>query len=673
MIQNYFPDVHESQSNPLTTNLILLMCLWVPLNIIIALYPFINDTPLIFFDVWIFFIFGYWIAYQVFFRSNDQMMIIRTYFNYFVVLIPCTLMFQCLPIPAHAIKLLSPKTWLDAQLITIQAPWIFKISHGWGNLTYFSDKTLLLSNHGIACVMLFLLLVHTIKTRVQLSIILYSLLGALIAGTIAACLFFYDWEQKKSFSSMNHHIAIMIHIMIPMCLGLLMTYYRQSKKPVFKTFFYSIKMTFNHLVSGQHANLMKVALMMMIFFGFVLLSNSFGLKLLSLGISIFLGGVLFINKKKMRSQVFVWCILGLGTGIYALVSNHSLTNFSFNSLISSVAKDYPLTGIGFGALPIVISKYADLDCNSQTFHGNLYSGWLKLLAEMGLISMGICLSSLFLFIFRMYGMWIKRQNSYSNGWALGILTALVGVGLFGIGYGFGNPYIVLPVITAVAACGFLVLHAGHHSSRRPFFYRTLSIQRKHWQTRFISALLLIFVIVGMGQLIFYTKISNYEPVDTYSETERIQQIKRNMFNPYLWHDMAKWYRTQDKDPVNHMKLYLPHADVCYEIASFLAPKNTQIVLDTALYWVWRSQMLETLSTTSLSETQQRIPKTQDQGIRYFQNKFQTVLNQNPDKIKFIVDAIWEWYESDTIVLDAIPEKSKKLRQVALEYVLLHKQ
>lgn len=665
----------ETYAKLFTTNLIILLCIWIPLFIIIGIYPWLCDRQLIFFDAWIYLISIYWIMYQFFFRSNDQMLLIKTYFNAFIFLIPVFLIIQCLPMPANVVKLFSPKIWFDTQLMMNHAPWIFNSSCGWANLTYFPDQSLLLTIHSIACLMLFFLIVHTIKTRFQLNLFLNCLLGALVIGTVGGSLFCFDWKKNTIIPLVSHHMAIMMHLMIPLSLGLIMTYYRQTKKPVFKTAFYSIQTTLKNLIAGQQASLMKIALLMTIFFGGIFISNSFGLKLFSLSISVFIGGILLFNKKKMRSLIIVWCGLGLVLGLYALISNPTDSNISLNQVISSVAKDYPLTGLGFGALPIVVSKYSDIILNTQFLYENQYSGWLKLLAEIGLLGIGLWLFSVVVFTLRMYNMWLKRHSAFSSGWASGIMMAFIGLFFFGIGYGFGNIYIVLPTIAALAACGFLVLHAGHHTSRQPFFYRTVSIHRNNLRTRFAAIMFLVLLVTGITQLFFLrdaAPLSCKSFDELSSEKECIQLLKNNRFNACLWFETARWYRLQNKDPLNHINVLLPRADVCYEMSCYLSPKNDNIIFNTAKYWVFRSQMLDNKSKQALSDRQLRIPITKQQAILHFQNKFQTILKKHPERLSHVVDTIWEWYQIDSIVLGAISEKQPQLKQAALEYVLLNK-
>ena len=675
MSRNKSNGLHGYQSNQsriLTINVFLLLCIWCPLVIIVVLYSWLGEKQLLYFDIWVFGVAGFWIIYQFFFRSNEHISLIKTYFNFLIIFVLFFSIFQWLPLPANVIKLFSPKIWYDTQMIMTNVPWIFDTSHG-ATLSYCNDKSFLFSMHGIACMVFFLLLVHTIKTRFQLNLILNSLLGAMFIGTIVGCFFFYDWSQTKPIPSVSHHTVIILHLMIPMSLGLLMTYYRQTKKPVFKTFFYSMKMTFKHLIAGQHAPLMKIALGMIILIGCIFISNSFGLKIISLSVSLLIGGGLLTNKKKLRSWVIIWCGAGLAVGIYALMSNSTQAPRLLDSLMTSTARDYPLTGIGYGALPLVASKYSDWVCNGEPFQYNQYSGWIKLLLEFGLIGTVLWIVSLLIFILRMNNMWLKRQSSFSNGWALGLMMGLISVGLFGIGYGFGNIYITLPIIAAVAACGFLVLHAGHHTSRQPFFYRTISFQRKSWKAFTIVTLLLIFILMGMIRILVINNSTNLssEFVMLSSERECLYQLKKNMFKPYLWFDMAKKYRLQTEDPLNHVKIYLPRADVCYEIACYLSPNNSQMILDAAKYWVFRSQMLEKQSKKSFSNSVFIIPKTQEEGILNFQKKFRTILEKHPEKLKRVIDAVWQGYPSDVIVLGAIPE-NQTLKQAALEYVLLSK-
>ena len=655
-------------------NILTLLSLWVPIVITFVFYPWYTDSILAFLDVWIFFIFALWLTFQFFFRTKDIVIFIKIYSHNYIILIFCFLFIYCIPVPSVILKILSPEIWKDKQWIIQHAPWLFDKSQVFGYFSYNYKQSLLLAIHGIACCMLFLLLVHTIKTKKTLSFIIYSFIVSLMVGTINACLFFYNWSENKIIASVHHHMAIILHITIPMSLAFITTQYRKSKKPLFKTLFYSLKITFKNLISGQHSNLMKSGLVLILIFSFVFQSNVFGLRFISLSISILFGALLLSNNKKMLSLIIVWGIVGISIAVYALMSAEPKSlSTNMDNLMISIVKESPITGIGLGALPNVMSRYSKTDYNYQIFYENNNRAWLYLLTEIGFLGIGICLVTYLIFIFRMYKMWLKRHNAYSRGWALGIMVSLSGIGLFGLGYNYGNPYIVLPIISILAACGFLVLHVGHHSSRHQFFYRTKSIKRNNKQKLLVFMFIIIFIFTGITKFHLFKKTQQpYLKNSCFNEEELIMNLKKNLFHADSWFNMAKFYRKCDKDPINHVQVYLPRADICYETACYFAPFNNKISFETAKYWIWRSLTITSSTKSNEFNNKDIIPKTQEECILHFQKKFKKILEQEPKKLKIIVDVIWEWYKSDIIVLGSLPQKSKTLKKAALEYVLLHK-
>jgi len=647
----------------------LLIALGLPLITIFTLYPWLCDKAMPYFDIWIFSLFAYWLIYQFFVRSNEQMIIIKTYLDGFIVIIPCLLMLFCLPLPAHMLKLLSSQLFEDTKWISTQADWIFNTDYGWRYLSCFPQQSTQLALHGIASLLIFFLIIHTVRTRLQLNIFLYALLGSLIAGTLAGCLFFYDWTETKSYLHINHHMALILQILIPMCLGLMLSLYKKTRKPVFKTLSYSVKTSLKSLIWGEQAKLTRIALIFFLLFAFLLFARSFGLKMIGLSFTLILGGLFLAGKPKMRSQFLIWTMTGFAIGLYALVSKTILLSNHFNHVLVDIVRDYPVVGVGPGAIPVVWSKYSGLSLNNQIFQS---SAWLEFLAEYGLLGMGVLILAIIVLLIRMHSMWQKRQSLFNVGWGLGIMMALIAIFLFGIGYNFGNPYIIMPAISSLAACGFLVLHAGHYSSRQAFFYRNVTIERKSWYSSAIAGLILFLLFWGIFQQLLLSKEKNidFQQFYVYSESDLIQILKNNKYDANVWHHVAKWYQKQNEDPISYTKSNLPKADVCYEIACYLAPKNYQILFDAAQYWVWRSQILSDEQSPHHNNTD--IPGTRNQAIVVFQQKFRRILKQQPNQFKSVVDAIWQWYRDDAIVLDAIPEKPKYLRQTALEYVLLQK-
>jgi len=658
----------SSESENTSHSNILLASLCVPMAIIFMAYPWLTQSVLTCLDIWIFLISGYFLIYQCIFRSNTEMTLVKFYPGAILLLIPCLMIFQSIPLPAPVIKALSPKIFEDTKWISLHAPWVLKNNYAWGYMSFFPEKSIQLAMHGISSVLIFVLLINLIKTRFQLSIVLYTIIASLTSGTLAGCLFFYDWSEKSQFISIDHHIALMINLLIPLCLGLLITFYRQSKKPIFKTFFYSLKITVNNLIQGEHATLMKLAMIFVFIFGFVLITRSLGLKMLSLSISLFVGGLILSGKKKMRSQVIVWGGIGLALGVYSLVSNPVSSPRQIDYLSIQAFNHHPMTGIGLGALPTVTEKYIRTPVSFQDYR---FNAWLKVLAEMGLLGCCIIVGIFSVFLFRMNAMWHKRQHPFNVGWGLGIMTSLMSIAFLGLGYGFGNPYLVMPVIASLAACGFLVLHAGHHSSRQAFFYRKIIVQRKSLHVQLSAGLIFLILLFGAFQLILskQTDQTICNCMDKLSEKERIQKLQGNILQTCLWHQMAQWYRHQNNNIVERLNKQIPRADICYETACYLSPKSHLLLFESGRYWVWRSSILNNSGTNIGNNF---IPENQHQGIALFQKKFRALLKEQPDKLIPVVDAIWQWYKDDHIVLDAIPEYPGYLRKKALEYILLQK-
>jgi len=650
--------------------LILLVALCLPLMLIFTLYPWFCLTKMQYLDIWIFLLFGAWLIYQFFIRSNENMNLIKTYFDDFIVLTPCLIIILCLPLPAHALRLLSFRLFEDTKWITTQADWIFNAGDAWNHISYWPQQSIQISMHCIACLLIYFLIIHTVKTRLQLSAILYSLLACLSIGTLAGCLFFYDWSETTSFQHVNHHMALILNILIAMFLGGMLTFYKKTRKPVFKTFSYSFKVSLKNWIWGEQALLTRMALICFLFFGFLLFARPLGLKMLGLSLALILGGILLTGKPKMRSQFIVWSMVGLLIGLYALISNTKAMSNPNNQLLIEILKDNPWVGVGPGALPVVWFTYSDIPLTDHD--GYHTSAWLTFLAEYGILGMSFWGSAIIVFFIRMNNMWQKRQSVFNVGWGLGIMMALIATVFLGGGYDLGNPYIVLPIIAVLAACSFLVLHAGHRSSRQSFFYRKVTIKRKSWHVLSITGIILALLFIGIFQLAWSSKKIDAvcDQFETHSESEVIQALKNNKYNAELWYQMANWYQKQDADAVNYMKTYLPRADISYEMACYLAPKNDRILFESARYWVWRSNVL---SDDPLSDHHNNvIPKTKHQAIILFQKRFKNILLKHPEKYQSVIDEIWQWYRDDTIVLDAIPGKHNNLKQTALEYVLLQK-
>ena len=93
-----------------------------------------------------------------------------------------------------------------------------------------------------------------------------------------------------------------------------------------------------------------------------------------------------------------------------------------------------------------------------------------------------------------------------------------------------------------------------------------------------------------------------------------------------WYALGKRYGMNRSNFYDFVNIWLPLADKCYDMAVYCAPKNAQILLSVADYWVWRSQLLP---IKDLPESKGSPLVFRNNGIQKFQGLFQQYLALKP--------------------------------------------
>jgi tetratricopeptide (TPR) repeat protein len=612
-------------------------------------------------------------------HSIDQLFIsrppffewIKTPVNWILLLLFLILSLQLIPLPESFLNFLSPQTAADKAALR-------DVLSASGNgarinrcLAYYRNPVIVEGFKLAAYAGFFFLVIYTVKTRRQVNFLIYLLVGVgLFEAIYATYQVFSDtprvWWWRSRFG-LGHrasgtyigsnHFAGYLEMMIPLTFGFMLAQKKRIKEKGSELcgnppFIKRLVAWF----SPESAN----PKMIFLFFSAVvmgvalLLSGSRG-GIISLSTSFFLCSFLFFLKSGLRkyglftlSLCLFAFLYGLQVGIDPTLKRFEQPENLVQRLYVSASmipmlKDFPVLGVGWGNFRYLYPRYMPKDFDGVSSSGYAHDDWLEAGTEIGYIGLGLILTAILVYVYRMIRIWMNRRDPYALGIGAGVITAILSLGfhsLFDLNMHIpANPM----TLAAIAAVGYAALHMQKRGSRVFFFYRKREFKPRHFQHILITSLTLFF----MGINIFAAVRHLY--AETKCPTEWNSTLNLN-WNPYLaeirkaievnpgnaeyhwkaagyyiaakvqdealrkeyneaaigylenavrlnpargtyWFTLGKRYSFRSYDPVGYLEKWLPLSEDCFDIAVKCAPMDSTISFDVGWYWVWRASIL----------------------------------------------------------------------------------
>lgn len=295
----------------------------------------------------------------------------------------------------------------------------------------------------LAYIGIFFLIINTPGLRINRIIVIIicvgffiSFLGILqeLSGTTKIY-----WIRDASYASPfgpyinRNHFAGYIGMVIPLCLGFLLSRITSSTS--------SRSKSWRHLLSKFESHLMGnvtivFAITIMITALFLSLSRG-GILSFSITLVIFIGFVVLHRtkasfhrgKRLMLSTLIitlgfiVW--LGLGPVINRLSDLSSPTRYEVAQNTINMAIDYPLFGTGLGTFQYIYPMYKTVQ--GQLYYDHAHNDYVEHLSDSGIIGFLIALGGLTVFFWKVSSIWWERKDPFVKGVVLGGLCGTISI------------------------------------------------------------------------------------------------------------------------------------------------------------------------------------------------------------------------------------------------------
>ncbi len=214
-----------------------------------------------------------------------------------------------------------------------------------------------------------------------------------------------------------------------------------------------------------------------------------------------------------------------------------------------ISQDFPLTGIGYSAFPMVSARYQSVDEVNFRF-AHVHNDFLQLLAETGWIGAGLLVGGMLLLVRAIWVKWRARRDPFVRTIAGSGLAALMAMGLHSlVDFNMHIPANAL-LLTTILAMTFACVHLPRRGTRTPVGG---GLQTEKPGRSALLATLLLLVTGGLGivsvRLVVADLLYPQEQVWQQShwvhrvtptvERHRLQQAMRwTPDNPWYWRRFA---------------------------------------------------------------------------------------------------------------------------------------
>ncbi|MBW1802251.1 MAG: O-antigen ligase family protein, partial [Deltaproteobacteria bacterium] len=409
------------------------------------------------------------------------------------------LVFQMIPLPDAAVRLLSPeavvlgkksmpaskmvisdnhvKEWLSLALYTfpVRLSLIRWVTYG---LFFFGFSRTLTSRRRIETAIFVILLIGCFET-------LYGLIQAFSGSE-------HIWWWKKLIKTFGvitgtYRIPGPFAGLMGLCIIMTAAYavsFSRRRKKIIHAPKKSLRQRLSSYLSGERQFNKRI---LVIFAGVVMgiglvLSGSRGGIISAAGAMGVMGLLLVFRKGHRRKGLIILCLI-LITTLYLQHIGFDYTLQKFRSFEAGLIqrtklalgtidlyKDYRLTGTGVGNFKDAYPKYQPLKEKLKYFQ-HAHNDWAQFLAEAGIIGMSLLLLGACYYLYRTINRWKKRKDSFAVGLGAAPLAAMAGIAIFSYSdFTLHYPANVL-MLAAILAVGNSALHLERHYGREKIYVK----------------------------------------------------------------------------------------------------------------------------------------------------------------------------------------------------------
>lgn len=512
-------------------------------------------------QVGIFLIFWlYWIHHLIILPSTDLEWI-KTSINKVLWMIFIFISIQMVPLPPTIIAYLSPITWEDKhqmQQIILKANGLPTESLDWMSLSYAIHPAVREWLKLAAYFCMFFLVLHTLKSKRRMNILIYILIFSGLFQTLYAIYQVFSenpkiwwWASrvgKAKYASgtfiVSNHFAFYLEMIFPLTFGFMIAQKKRDKRflPGHGGFRASVQRIVAWFSPESYQPKYLFFFFIAIIIGLGLLLSASRGGILSMSASMFIMSILFLLKKHFRRYGAVALMLCIFTFVYGLYVGLDPTLNKFEQIeglyqrlqatktLFPIISDYPITGVGWGNLNNIYSRYiqeGSPEIQLGAFAGGYsHNDWVEAFAEIG-ITGGILLVSAFLiFWYRLVKLWMTRNSYHAVGVGAGVIAGMLSIGFHSY-FDFSMHIPANPTtLAAFLGIGYVALHRTGHGYNESFFY----VIKKKRLTKFRRTLAISIITVTMVG--FITLSIKHFIAEWYCPTEWNSTLNLN-WNPYL--------------------------------------------------------------------------------------------------------------------------------------------
>lgn len=635
---------------------------------------------------------------------TDRLIFLRKSELEWVALPPVLLMIICLvftgmqmvPLPAEIIRLISPHTFSDK----MQAADLLARAHdlplpdnSWMTTTAYFYPTLCEWLKSAACLGMFFLVVHTIKSARQIKILAMVML---VAGLPAAAAVIFHAAgiretAGRAIAGLNYS-ADYLAMLLLLAFGYLVAVREKSRRlmPGLKSRRAYIQKIIG-LFSPETARPLRIfSLFCAVATGTALMLTASRPCILSLALILTLAGVLFFFKPGFRRYGGLALVMGLAALAclpFAKTVPDAEKQTQSCRLLVSMVEDYAFTGVGPGNFRYIYPRYRN-GCGSEDGPCNVARPFLKAVAQGGIACAVLAFSAFAALFYRMLRIWLRRKNDApATGLGSAAVACLLLVGVYSFfGPGMWTGYNCL-VPAAVTALGYCALFRQGYGFSEKFFWKTGTLKltgRRRVLLLVLSAaawmLMINLTVEDFRAEIFPAEYAASIPGSDFKgllhgnenrfKEKQVsclksgkkalpgleQALRDNPGSGENWYLLGKCYALQKEDAYQYLNKWLPLAEQCFEQGLKRLPCDADMLFDVAGYWVWRSGIL---ADENLRE----------KGIEKFQKLFKRSLAITPEKWRAAADMVWRYFPQYAAVMGIVPEDDN-LQSAMLRWVTL---
>jgi len=356
--------------------------------------------------------------------------------------------FQVLPLPAAAVRLLSPGTYAFRKLYDPDFARLKFMS-----LSVAPARTFQSGLEILAYFIIGFLVIRTVTRGSQIRRIMFVLVGS---GVFQALYGLYELSTsqprilfyRKAFNLESvtgtfvnrSHLSGYLEMIVPLAVGLLI-----ARMNLFSFGVKGAREKFLLMMSkGAAGNALIGAGVVVMSLGIVLSNSRAGLVVLVFSFFLFAGlSVLAFGRAGYRelwirnligATVLIVLAMALYIGIGSTIQRFALDNLLHEDRplywanVMGIVKDFPVFGTGLGTFASTYPAYEKRG-GPEMFLAHAHNDYLEYLSELGVVGTALLLGGVLFLAIRAFLVWRERRNPELKGLALGGIVSLAGMGV----------------------------------------------------------------------------------------------------------------------------------------------------------------------------------------------------------------------------------------------------